>query len=254
MKRHVSVLMLGLLVVVVSILFQRSSYAINLAIRPVKVYLDAASGTEKVYLQNTSRDAFDLQVRLYAWSQDAAGKDVYEETSELVVFPKIFKVAAEEERMIRIGTRQKPGPVERCYRMYLEEIPVGPRQSEQGPSVRMLTRIGIPIFLSPTKPAGTGAIESLRLEKGRLTIALKNGANTHWPITSILVSGAASSGGAGFSKEVQGWYLLSGAARSYAVDIPADACRSLKSISVEVRSEKYSLKGGLDVDKAMCSP
>jgi len=254
MKKATLVLMV-IVVVLSGALLAGRSYAIDLAIRPVKVFLDAASGTDKLFLQNTGREAFDLQIRIYAWSQDAAGKDVYKDTTELVVFPKIFKVAGQEERMVRIGTKQKPGQVERCYRIYLEEIPLASRKAEQGPSVRMLTRVGIPVFLAPAKTAGQGKIEALRLDKGRLTVDLKNEGTAHWPISNILVSGnAGSPGGKGFTREISGWYLLSGATRVYTVDIPSDACVSLKSIAVEVRSETYSLKGGLDVDKAMCAP
>ncbi len=255
MKRTALAVLLPVLAAFTCLLLGGPSYAITLSIRPVKVFLDPASGTEKLYLENTSSDAVDLQVRAYAWSQDAAGKDVYAETSELVVFPKIFKVGAGEERMLRIGTKQKPGAVERSYRIYLEEIPVAHRQTGPGPAIHMLTRVGIPVFLSPVKSAGKGKIEALALEKGRLAITVRNEGNRHWPISTVLVTGSTGSqADKGFTKEISGWYLLSGAARTYTADISRDACLAIKRITVEVKSETDSLKGGLDVDKAMCSP
>jgi hypothetical protein len=78
---------------------------------------------------------------------------------------------------------------------------------------------------------------------------VRNTGTRHFRISAI---GVRSSGA--FSTEAAGWYLLAGASRVHTIEIPAQACRSLRRIDVTVKAGELSLEGGLDVDPGMCAP
>jgi fimbrial chaperone protein len=113
--------------------------------------------------------------------------------------------------------------------------------------VAIAVRFGVPIFLKPAKEEVSGEIEKLDMAKGVLRVGVRNSGNVHFTIKSI----TAASGEA-FSKEVPGWYLLAGAAREHAIELPAQACARLKRIDVTVKADKLELKGTLDVNALMC--
>jgi len=57
-----------------------------------------------------------------------------------------------------------------------------------------------------------------------------------------------------FSKELSGWYLLSGVSRPYAITIPDGTCKALSRLEIEVKTDRFKLNGKLDVDQTMCNP
>jgi len=57
-----------------------------------------------------------------------------------------------------------------------------------------------------------------------------------------------------FSKELSGWYLLSGVSRPYATTIPDETCKALSRLEIEVKTDRFKLNGKLDVGQTMCNP
>jgi hypothetical protein len=57
-----------------------------------------------------------------------------------------------------------------------------------------------------------------------------------------------------FTKELSGWYLLSGVSKLYTTSIPQEVCKGLSKLDVEVKTDRFNLNGKLDVDQAMCNP
>ncbi len=234
-------------------LFQGSASAISFDIKPVRIFLDARTKIEKIVVKNTSDEDISLQLKAYKWSQDAEGKDAYEETSDIIVFPKIVTMKKEEDRIIRVGTKLNSGAIEKTYRIYINEIPVA-GDAPQGAALRMLVKAGIPLFLSPLKPTPKGKIESISVKHGMLEMMLKNDGNLHFIIRSITVRGKNAIGEDLFEREIGGWYLLSGASRLYTTQIPQEICQDVVKLDTAVKTDRFTLHGGLDVNKAMCLP
>ena len=116
------------------------------------------------------------------------------------------------------------------------------------------SRFGVPIFVKPLKEEVKGEIEKVELSKGVLNALVKNIGNTHFIINSIDIKGKNAKGEEIFSKELSGWYLLSGVSRLYTTSIPQEVCKDLSKLDIEVKTDRFNLNGKLDVDQAMCLP
>jgi fimbrial chaperone protein len=236
----------------VALLWPLQVPAASFDISPINIFFDGQKTTEKMTILNTADGDLTLQLRLYRWTQDGEGLDVYEETRDLVAFPKIVTIKKGEDRIIRIGTQSKPADREKTYRVYLEEVPSS-EPARKGATVRFLSRVGVPVFLKPHKIVTGGIIESVVMQKGRLSFKIRNEGNYHFVITGITVRGLDGAGKSVLEQELKGWYLLSGASRTYSAEIPKEACRGLARLEVRSLTEMGTLSGQMDVTREMCS-
>jgi fimbrial chaperone protein len=108
--------------------------------------------------------------------------------------------------------------------------------------------------VKPLKEELKGEIEKVDLSKGVLNALIKNKGNIHFIIQSINIKGKNMKGEEIFSKELSGWYLLSGVSRPYTVTIPEETCKALSRLDIEAKTDRLKLNGKLDVDQAMCIP
>lgn len=157
------------------------------------------------------------------------------------------------ERILRTGIKAAPGAKEKTYRLFIQEIPK-PKSSEGGAEIRVAIRFGVPIFVKPTDEKVQGKIERVALTDGQLTLGIRNTGNAHFLIQSILVRGIDAGGKQTFSKELSGWYLLTGARRVYAADVSQETCRDTVRVEVAVKTNSFTLDDKLDVDKTLCLP
>lgn len=228
------------------------AYSGEFRVTPIRLELDKNAKSGVFSVMNEGNTDISLQVSAREWTQDESGKDVYTETQDIVFFPKIMTLKAGEERVIRVGMKGQPPNREKTYRLFIEEIPE-PRKAE-GARVNIAIRFAPPIFVRPVSVVSDAAVESVSLSHGRLTAVIKNMGNIHITISSVLIKGADAAGKEMFSKEIAGWHLLSGASRAYSADIPADICRKLSSIDIEVKTDTISIHGKKNVQQEMCSP
>ena len=236
-------------------LFLLSGYAhgANFDIKPVKIYFDAQTRIEKLTLKNMSDENFRLQLKAYIWTQGEKGEDLYEETNDIIMFPKILSLKREEERIVRIGTNVTPGEIEKTYRIYIEQMP--PTEDEaKGATVRMLMKIGVPLFISPLKKGEKGDVESVSLRNGKAEVKVGNKGNLHFAITGINVTGFDNKGTAVYSTELGVWYLLHNKSRMYEASVPQDTCNGLAKLRVAMRTKDFTRTGEINVERAMCRP
>jgi fimbrial chaperone protein len=158
-----------------------------------------------------------------------------------------------EEKILRAGIKIPATSKEKTYRLFIEEIP-GPRKKTEGTSVAIAIKFGVPIFVKPLKEETKGEIGKIGMAKGLLEVPVRNSGNVHFIIDSIAVRGRNTKGEEVFTRDLAGWYLLSGAARVYTATIPPDVCQNLAKITLEVKTDKFTLSGNLDADKTMCLP
>lgn len=141
---------------------------------------------------------------------------------------------------------------EKTYRLFINEIPE-PKAAE-GAQVAIALRFGVPIFVKPLKEDAKGSIGRIDLSKGALSVLINNTGNIHFIINSINIKGKNPKDVEIFSKELSGWYLLSGASRLYTTSIPEEVCKDISKIEVVIKTDKLDMDGAMDVDKAMCMP
>lgn len=221
-------------------------------VSPIRLDLgrDAKSGA--VTVANDSDDRLQVQMKAFEWTQDAEGKDRYDETGEILFFPRLMILERKEERILRAGIRVPAAAKEKTYRLFIEEIP-GPRKAE-GVNVAVAIRFGVPIFVKPLKEEVRGEVGAMSMSGGALLVPVKNTGNVHFVVQSVLVRGRNGAGEEIFSRELSGWYLLAGVSRGYATTVPPETCAAIAVIEAEVKSDKLPFRGRMVIDRSMCGP
>lgn len=237
--------------------FQSTAYA-GFTVFPTRVYLDKLNKTESITITNLDKNnKVTVQIDPVSWKQDANGKDVYEPTKDLIVFPKITNIEKGSDKLLRIGYNAKLNGLstERTYRIFIREIPDS--GAEDKSSSKFLLRIGVPLFVAPDEKTvlrNKGVIEELNLTDGSLSISIRNDGNSHIFATRIIVKGIDDSGAAKVIAEPAGWYVLAENRRVFTINVPKDSCLKAKEIKVEAYAEKVLIAGStLQIDKDICA-
>jgi len=209
---------------------------------------------------NNGSEKIDFQVSVKEWKQDEKGKDVYLDTREIVFFPSVMAVEGNSQRAIRIGLKTPPSAREKTYRLFVQEIPVPKKTPDvklEGKIQAGLTiafRFSMPIFVKPLKPQESYVFDKIEMSKGAVKTIVKNTGNVHVKLNAVKFSGKGADGKEIFSKEVTGWYILSGLSLPYQADVPKDVCGKLVTIDVSAQTENGNTNNGtLNVQKNMCS-
>jgi fimbrial chaperone protein len=221
-------------------------------VSPIRLDLgrDAKSGA--VTVANDSDDRLQVQMKAYEWTQDAEGMDRYEETGEILFFPRLMILERKEEKILRAGIRVPAVAKEKTFRLFIEEIP-GPRKAE-GVNVAVAIRFGVPIFVKPLKVEARGEVGAMTMSAGALLVPVSNTGNVHFVVQSVLVRGKNGAGEEIFSRELSGWYLHAGVSRGYTTTVPPGTCGNMAVIEAEVNTDKFPLRGRMVVDRSMCGP
>lgn len=224
----------------------------SFAVVPVKLELDARTTTAVVRVTNQGEAQVAVQVSAKTWTQGPDGDPVYEDTPDLVVFPKLLTIDPGEERILRVAYRgPKAGDTERAYRLFLEEIALAP---EPAAGLAMTLRLGVPVFVAPQRPRPGPALGPLELADGTLGVTVENHGNLRVVVGRILAAGVDADGAKRVLAEQRGWYVLAGGRRTFRLALPADACRASRAIELSADADGTELSGRLDVDAARCAP
>lgn len=224
-------------------------------VTPIRVNFERGARIGTVNVRNDGDTAMNFQVKAMAWAQDAEGKDQYEETNELIFFPKLLAIPPHEERVIRVGLRGPGGGAkEKTYRLYVEEVSP-PRKDPDagGATVAVTVRFAVPLFVFPTKEELGGQLEKIEVDKGTIKAFVRNTGNKHFRVTSLQFKGKNAKGEETFSQSLDGWYVLNGVTRAFSMPVPHDACGKTDLIEVQISTDrKIVLTGSMPVDKSQC--
>jgi fimbrial chaperone protein len=122
----------------------------QLNIAPLRVELDDAKTAATVILTNTSPRALSVQIRLFAWSQEA-GEDKFAPSTALTVSPSIATLPAGESQIVRLIRNAAPGTAEQRFRLAVDQLP-DPTLSLAGAAEARI-RFTLPVFLDRSKAA-----------------------------------------------------------------------------------------------------
>ena len=232
-----------------------SADASSFTVNPIKVSLSAKNQSALLTLQSQTSEEIRFKILVQEWKQSPQGEMQLKDTKDIVVYPGLLTLAPNEERKLRIGSTVPPGAVERSYRVFVEELPpLRAPQTNDKSEVKVLTKMGVPIFVSPAKPMAAGTIEGMALAKGKFGFTVKNTGNVFFLVQSVHVKALNAAGASTFDKSIDGWYVLSGGTRVWEIEIPKDACTKSKSLTVEVHSAEVDFSGHMDVAAAGCAP
>lgn len=228
-----------------------SSLAVNFSISPIRVFFDDTQKTNILTIKNESDESVTLQLKAVEWGQDEAARSVYSPTRDIIFFPKIVSVKANQKKIVRLGVGTPYSEFEKTYRLFIEEIPE-PDKSDST-AVKIVMKIGVPVFISPLKDEVSGNIETASLAESNLSLKVKNEGNTHFTIRSIKVAGNNISGEEVFSTEIGGGYVHWGKDKGFSIKIPEEKCLEMQTVSIDIETDKLSLEKKLDVTKKMCA-
>ena len=232
------------------LLFPVHGYSANFSLNPIRVYFDGSSKTNILSITNNSDDSISVQLRAYAWTQNEKGENSYDLTKDIVFFPKIANIKKGEKKIVRLGTRVPQGKQEKTYRLYIEEIPNLKKMDRT--AVNIVMKIGVPIFLAPVKVEPKGLVKEMDLDAGSFHAKLINDGNVHFILRAINVQGRNEAGEEIFREEIGGRYLHSGNAKDITFDIPQESCVHIKTLDLEMNTDKLSLREKIDVTRGMC--
>lgn len=211
-------------------------------------------------LTNESEEELRFQISASQWSQDASGNMQLKPTEDIVFFPSLLSLKPKEERKVRLATAVKPGEQERTYRIFFEELPpISAVQKEKNSQVRILTKIGVPVFVGPVERKPAGDIAGFSADEGKISFDVRNGGNVHYMAQKIRIVGLDAGGKPIFEKEQEGWYVLAGSTRHYSIELKPSECPNVRSVQIEVqtdltaRPESSTLTGDFKVAEPHCA-
>jgi len=223
-----------------------------LTVTPMKLTFDNESRRAAVTVRNDGQGNITGRIAIFEWSQDAAGRDDYHETEDIVYFPKVMTLAEGEQRIIRLGYQGEMPAREKTYRLIIG-VPAdaGHRAFRPGERAAMAD---LTIFAHPAVLRAGALLEQVALAKGALTVAVRNNGNVHLLVTAVRVRGFAADGHEAFSREIAGSYVLGGAVRSFGALVPQEDCGKLSYMNIQVITDSFQLNRTLNVRKDMCAP
>src|SRR5208282_2136850 len=160
--------------------------ASNISIVPVGLSLTPSKTTDLITLHNADSTAVSVQLSTFRWDQTPDGKIKLTPSDDVVFFPPIVTVGGREDRIVRVGAMVPFGLTEKTYRLIAEELP--PPRFQPPPAgspkevvsrVVVLTRVSMPIFLSPPSVTHQESIDGLAIQNGGVVFQLKNTGNAH---------------------------------------------------------------------------
>jgi fimbrial chaperone protein len=240
-------------VLVLALFLADDSRASTFNVSPLQVVLTAGASSALVEIRNQAMEPLRLQLSITAWEQSPAGEMIVTPTEDLVLFPMLVALEPGETRKIRLGTASPAGAREKAYRVFVEELPSREEQAQAAGTIRVLTRLSIPVFIQPGKHIAAGDLQAITLKDGVATFEIENTGNVHFSARHIRVIGLAASGEMVGEQGLEGWYILAGGSRRY--DVPFSSiknCSNIRKLAVEVETDIGTLKKQADVPSGAC--
>lgn len=226
------------------------AWAATFEVSPVRMSLSQAAPNGLLAVHNQSAEPLRFQVTAFTWAQGTDGEMILAPTEELVVFPTVFSLKAGETRNLRVGGAAPAGASEKTFRIFVEELP--PLQTPAASNaVRVLTRMGIPVFVSPKGGAPAPRVDGIAEQGSQIAFTLRNTGSAFFVARKVVVKGIAADGSTVFTRETAGWYMLAGGVRNYTLELPAEACKAAR-VEVEVETETTKARASAELTKRAC--
>lgn len=236
----------GLLTVGLGLVFQAgSARAGQLSVNPVTIHLDSSIASEMLVLRNTGTIEARYQISAFSWSEPPRGEPLLKPTTDVAVFPPVLSIAPGESRNVRVGALvAAAGPLERTYRLILEELP----PAVKGNGVTFLNKISIPIFFAPQAARQATSVAFA----GKSSFTLRNDGTVHLKAREVRAKALDAGGSVLAQKSWPGWYVLAGGERIYTMPVPPKSCASVRTLDVTVHSAKGDLHQLVATPQGVC--
>jgi fimbrial chaperone protein len=221
-------------------------------VNPVVVSLSPAARSAIVTVKNQGAEATRYELQARSWGQSPAGEMVLGPTDDLAVYPPVLSLGPGEERNVRIGAVTPSGPVEKTYRVFLQEL-APPEKPEGTVQVRVVSRIGLPVFVAPARAVDRTLLLDLAARAGKVTFRLANEGTVHVRPSAVKVIARGADGKVVLEKDLPAWYVLAGGERLYEAEISREACPAVREIEVQATLPRDVIVAKLTTPNP-CSP
>lgn len=210
-----------------------AAVAATLDLAPVSHELSAARPALSMTVTNRGDAPTTLQVRGFAWDQDA-GEDRLQPAPEIIVSPPIFTLAPGQSQVLRALVQVPASVRERSYRLLLDELPPDTDRS----AVRMALRLSVPVFVKPPESAPAKLDWALAADGRGIRVGNLGGSRERVHRLELVTAD-----GRRVAASASGPYVLAGAERRWTLDEDA---RTLKAGEV-VRLSALTDAGRIEV-------
>jgi fimbrial chaperone protein len=239
-------------IAVAAVLFSVTpAFASSFTVNPTQIFLAPRTTSALLMLRNESEETLRFQLTAFAWDQSAQGEIKLEPTEDILFYPALLTLAPKESRNVRVGATTGFAAVEKTYRIFVEELPS--QEAHDGQSaVRVLTKMGVPIFMQPAKKQAQASLRDLAVQDGVFRFNLRNTGNVHFVPQTVRVRGRNRAGETVVDKQLDGWYILAGGLRTYELKLPSTECAAVTALSVDVQIGASALKERLETPPSAC--
>ena len=219
-------------------------------VNPIRITLSPQSTSALLAVQNDGSETSRFQIGVFEWDQSADGEMVLNPTEDLIFYPKLLTIEPGDQRNIRIGTKQAVVSTEKSYRIFVEELP--PLDDTQQKGIRLLTKMGVPIFIQPIKQLVQAELGEMKMDGNEFFFEIKNIGNVHFLPGKIRVVGKDTTSRILLEREPQPWYILTGGVRKFSIPISPRECKQLHDLTIELEVEGKTLKQEFAVPAQVC--
>lgn len=139
---------------------------------PVLIEMQSAVPTSNVSVRNIGKTSFDVQTRIYRWTQ-VGGKDILEETDDVVTSPPVVTLNPSANYSVRIvRTNGQPVEKEEAYRLLVDQLP--DEDKIRGGTVALVMRHSIPVFALPESSSSPKLRWFVKSQNGQLVLQVQN--------------------------------------------------------------------------------
>lgn len=220
--------------------------AAKIRIWPVKVTIWPEHATESVRLTNEEDTPVNVQVSATSWDMDENGKFIETDTGDFVFFPRLLTLPPHEEKAVRVGYQGNFPPLEKPYRLLIQELPpVRPPEKQEKDKQKLgltyVLKLSLPLFVMPGKepPAPEIAVDGVEPTEKGLKIGIKAPGSHHIQVTELEAQLVDSAGASVASGENKTQLLRVLPHRRVFVEVPLDskACAKAKELLVKVHAD-----------------
>ena len=233
------------------LLFSLAGHAAEFQLSPTRVQLAPRHLVDTVVVGNSGTTPLRFEVSVKRWHMNADGSWQLVPSDDLIVHPLLLEIAAGDKARLRVGQLvPSQDPEEAAYRIELDEQEVAPRQSN---SVRMLTRISLPVFVrGDAAGAPAASLQAPQWHGDALAFALHNSGDSFLPPQSLDVQVRAADGSVLAAQALQGNYVLAGATLPLRMHVTQAACARASELRVHLQETGSDLR--LPLSPRHCRP
>jgi fimbrial chaperone protein len=228
-----------------------TAHAAEFQLSPTRVQLAPRHLVDTVVVGNSGAAPLRFEVSVKRWHMAADGSWQLVPSDDLIVHPLLLDIPAGEKARLRVGQLvPSQDPEEAAYRIELDEQEVAPRQTN---SVRMLTRISLPVFVrGDAAGAPAASLQAPQWHGAALAFAMHNAGDGFLPPQTLDVQVRAADGTVLAAQALQGNYVLAGATLPLRMHMTQAACARASELRVHLQETGSDLR--LPLSPRHCRP